>query len=91
MKLIRTAILLSALAPLCIGAMPRGFQFKIYCVDNKVRVESTKFEGKRDASESPICELSSINFPSFAVARRAAKRFGGGGAPCRCTKARPKT
>jgi len=89
MKTARTLFILAALAPLCLGAA--GAQekaptrkFKIYCVEGTVRVESLTEEELHKECEGPICDLARTEFISLSIARRAAKRFGGVGAPCRC-------
>lgn len=59
-------------------------KFKIYCVEGTVRVESLTEEELYKVCEGPICDLARTEFVSLSLARRAAKRFGGVGAPCRC-------
>jgi hypothetical protein len=64
-------------------------RFKIYCVEGTVRVESLTEEELRKVCEGPICDLARTEFVSLSLARRAAKRFGGVGAPCRCVSDTP--
>jgi hypothetical protein len=64
-------------------------KFKIYCVEGTVRVESLTEEELREVCKGPICDLARTEFISLSLARRAAKRFGGVGAPCRCVSETP--
>ena len=65
-------------------------KFKIYCVEDTVRVESLTEEELRKECEGPICDLARTEFVSLSTARKAAKRFGGVGAPCRCVSKSPQ-
>jgi hypothetical protein len=64
-------------------------KFKIYCVEGTVRVESMTEDELREVCKGPICDLARTEFVSLSVARKAAKRFGGVGAPCRCVSETP--
>lgn len=66
-------------------------KFKIYCVEGSVRVESLTEDELRKECEGPVCALARTEFVSLSLARRAAKRFGGVGAPCRCVSDTPQS
>jgi hypothetical protein len=66
-------------------APPRPY--KIYCVGGVVLVENrTAQEIEREKKARP-CLLTRTEFTNLYTARRAAKRFGGAGSPCRCPDA----
>lgn len=90
MKTTRALLVLAALALLCPPA-PRvsafGYTYKIYCVEGIVSVEHKTREALARQSRGTVCELARTGFTSLTKARLAAKRFGGIGAPCRCSAA----
>ncbi|HEX7176768.1 MAG TPA: hypothetical protein VF240_16000 [Pyrinomonadaceae bacterium] len=93
MKTGRTLLLLAALAAAhypapVVAQQPQVRRYKIYCVEGAVRVEKLTMDELREEFKGPVCELARTGFESMSVARRAAKRFGGVGAPCRCAEAR---
>jgi hypothetical protein len=73
------------------GKQKAARKYKIYCIGGVVQIENlTADEIERDRKVKP-CELARTEFDNLSLARKAAKRFGGAGAPCRCTAVTSQT
>lgn len=100
MKLIRTILMVGALAGSCLlltaGTIPVSMshpsnmndyqdqKYKIFCIDGEIEIETSTPEELHKERQVRVCQLSKYEYDSLADARNAAKRFGGVGAPCRC-------
>lgn len=93
MRTARALLLAAALATICLSAghtSLAGYTYKIYCVGGIVRVEHASLEELKGKADGPVCELARTGFTSLTTARKAARRFGGIGAPCRCVSAKAR-
>jgi hypothetical protein len=70
-------------------AYARAFQaakYKVYCVNGRIEIDSHSLDEMRSSRGANVCLLVEAEYESLSDARTSAKRFGGVGAPCRCSQ-----